>query len=644
MRRLFVSVAICTLCACGRPAPEQTASWQGIEFSRMLVHWQRYTEPGYLDFVSEAQPEVVQVGFYGADFWALAHVPQAIKKRTAARQPVDGDLKASGAYFENLNRELHQRGVKVVGHIDTTYHLTGLIDGSEGPREGFFKFYNELWDEAELGPKPVQDPLELLQRKADGSPYSIRSDDFSPWPIYHGCLNNPHWRAVLKAWVRRGIARGLDGFAINYFYTNGCVCQYCQRGFRDHLRQRYAADEIRRQFGIHDLDTHQFAEVNGWYKRNEMTPLRLEGQKFADISRKRAFDEVFIEYGRSLKPDLILAQWLHSYQPVATNDERMMLPPDLWARGEDYLWYCVGRNEPTLLMRYMRGAAGDRPFSVCHYERIKIRAAMAELAANGGSPMTRYADFTTPESRKEVVRFLNFMKRHDAIYHANRMAGEAVLLYPRSEIQNGRLMDALTAFHAIGDRLLAEHVLFDVLPDDLATPERLAGYRRVFTPSSAYDPGDLHSGLSRFEAPPSVRVSANRPAQGEEIDIHFVNYARRESDAAEHPMPVSGMSADIVLPPGFRASRVEFITPEVDGEPVALPMQQAAGTVRFAVPEVQVYGVARVYLERGTVAGALPSRLASFWPQSLAMPAAAASHPQRECDGAGCLRDVSHVH
>ena len=39
----------------------------------------------------------------------------------------------------------------------TAQHLEFLVgepDGPEGPR-GFFKFYRDLWDEKELGPKPV---------------------------------------------------------------------------------------------------------------------------------------------------------------------------------------------------------------------------------------------------------------------------------------------------------------------------------------------------------------------------------------------------------------------------------------------------------------------------------------------------------
>ena len=147
--RNFLAVAILSvvLTACSHSWSQPTAreASSRLEFSRMLVHWKQYVDPGYLKFVDEVQPEVVQVGFYGVDFWALAHVAKSVKGTTAATHAVDGDLKASGRFLENLNRELHRRGVKVVGHIDTTYHVTGLIDGPEGPREGFFKFYNELW-------------------------------------------------------------------------------------------------------------------------------------------------------------------------------------------------------------------------------------------------------------------------------------------------------------------------------------------------------------------------------------------------------------------------------------------------------------------------------------------------------------------
>ena len=42
----------------------------------MVAHWDRYDHPDYLKFIREAQPEVVQVGFYGAHFWSLGHTAQ----------------------------------------------------------------------------------------------------------------------------------------------------------------------------------------------------------------------------------------------------------------------------------------------------------------------------------------------------------------------------------------------------------------------------------------------------------------------------------------------------------------------------------------------------------------------------------------
>ena len=117
------------------------------------------------------------------------------------------------------------------------------------------------------------------------------------------------------------------------------MCQWCVRGFKDYLRQRYRPAELRRKFGIEDLHKHQFAEIVGRYQPDYMTPLRFEALRFTCISMKNAYDEVFIAYGRSLKPDLILAAWLHGHYTPAPHDERLMLPPELWAKGEDYLWY-----------------------------------------------------------------------------------------------------------------------------------------------------------------------------------------------------------------------------------------------------------------------------------------------------------------
>ena len=73
-----------------------------------------------------------------------------------------------------------------------------------------------------------------------------------------------------------------------------------------------------------------------------------------------------------------------------------MLPSELWGKDESYLWYCLGKQEPTLQLRYLRASFDDKPYTVCHYENVKIRASMAELMANGGAPMAKYINFTDP--------------------------------------------------------------------------------------------------------------------------------------------------------------------------------------------------------------------------------------------------------
>src|SRR5262249_7675784 len=135
-------------------------------------------------------------------------------------------------------------------------------------------------------------------------------------------------------------------------------------------------------------------------------------------------------------------------------------------------------GEGTLQARYIRGAFDNKPFTLGKYEATRSRVAIAELVANGGAAMGLYANFTEPLTRREFVRYYGFLRENDAVYHGNRSHAEVVLLYPRSRVHEGDVA-AVDAFKRLGRRLLDEHVLFDVLPDDIAVPARLAGYRQV---------------------------------------------------------------------------------------------------------------------------------------------------------------------
>jgi len=583
-----------------------------LEFTRLIAHWADYADPDYLAFVEEARPELVQVGFYGAHFWSLANTPYG--SGYPAHFPVQGHRECA-AWFARLNRELHARDAKVIGHLNVKF-LVGDPAGPDGPR-GFFKFYRDEWDETVLGPKPPVDALELLERDRGGQPISQQGYAIGGMREYWACLNNPHWQAVLKAWVRFGINQGVDGFVANYFYRHDCHCRHCVDGFRQHLRERYTAEELRVAFGIMDLDRHEFDEIGSWHDPAQSTPWKREALRFSQVANKRAFDTVFVEYGRSLKPDLIVAQWNHlGNLNQISGDERCMLPDQLWGRDEDYLWYSTGGatnltdlkagnlGEATLPIRYIRGAFRDKPFTIGRYEHTRLRSAIAELAANGGAPMGFYTPFKNPLARQEIARYYRFLASHDRVYRGNRSLADVRLLYPRRSVQEAD-MEQLVRFKQLGRALLDAQVLFEVLPDDREEVRRATDGMLVVDPTDpgwteaallARLPGDRH----RFHAPPQVRVSASAPADDAGMDVHFVNYRREEpadlqSPGAgiedEKPIATEAFRMEIRVPAGREVRSIAWLTPENGDRSLDLPFTRQGNRVLLEVPAFLVYAV-----------------------------------------------------
>lgn len=601
--RSLLPVLLCLLLSAR--AANSAPHGERFEFTRMIAHLAGYADPGYLDFLQQARPELVQFGFYGAHFFNLVHTPHY--GGYPARFPVRG-IPECGAWFEEKTRAIQASGIKVVGHFNVG-SLYGVPEGPDGPL-GFFDFYQRLWDESELGPKPVEDPRGLLERDANGMPLVISADGPAGLPEYYACLRNPQWQAVLRAWIRRAVARGVDGLIANRFYRHNCVCEHCVAGFKTYLAGKYNARQLKTLFEIGNLQEHVFKELPAWHPPSDSTPLRLEMLRWSQLSNKAVFDDLFTGFGRSLKPDLLVAQWTHlgDFEQISL-DERCMLPHEAWARDEDYLWYSTGKSahltdiaggrlgEVTLQARYIRGASDDKPFTIGKYEQVRTRVAIAELAANGGAPMGLYANFQDPETRRVFVEYYGFLRRYDFLFRNNSPHAEARLLFPRKAVQKGEVAP-VALFKETGRDWLDAHILFTVEPDDVTRNPR----------------GSLYSGrpllgfdaASRFDAPATVRISANRPAAGNEIDLHFVNYNRTElppskdgkpnpgkGAADERPIACAGVDVDFALPPNFTLGSVEFITPEVS-EPRNLRFEVSNGRAQFKTPEFLVYGIARL--------------------------------------------------
>lgn len=587
----------------------QSAPQRPLEFTTMIAHWANYAHADYLPFVKEARPELTQVGFYGGHYWSLAHTKHG--GGYPAHFPKVG-LAENRAWLVQLNRDLHKLDTLVIGHFNIEF-LVGDPTSKDGPR-GFFKFYNELWDEKQLGPKPVKNPLDLLEKNADGTPRINNSYSIGGMKEYWACLNNPHWRAVLKVWAREGIRTGLDGFIINYFYRHNCLCEHCQKSFRSYLGGRFTAAELKTKFKINNLATHKFTEIGAWHDPAKSTLFKREQLRFSQIATKECFDEVFVKYGRSIKPGLIVGQWNHLGRfGQISGDERCLLPKELWAKDEDYLWYSLGGSsfytdlksgylgEGTLQARYLRGATGGKPFTLGKYESTRTRAAIAELIANGGAPMGFYTRFTNAEARKVITQYYQFIRRHAPIYKGNQPAAESVLLFPRKAVHGGNVAD-VQKFLKLGDSLLNRHILFDVLPDDLATAEALASYKAIYRVN-----GKTPAAASSFKitAPSTVRASLSQPAKDDALHLHFVNYNRTEPKTAksagggihdEKPIAVKGIQCSMAIPKGKKLKHLRFFTPEKNGaqELIATTKDQR---VRFTVPEFLVYAVVELEFE-----------------------------------------------
>ncbi len=584
-----------------------------LEFTTLIAHWAEYGHPDYLDFVSEAKPDVVQLGFYGAHFWSLANTPHG--KGYPAHFPVQGHQECRD-WFARMNREVHARGSKVVGHMNVKF-LVGDPESPEGPR-GFFKFYRDEWDEKLLGKKPVDDPLKLLEVDSKGELISNKSYSIGGMREYWACLNNPMWRQVLKAWTKHGIDQGLDGFVANYFYRHDCHCEHCVRGFKSYLKGRFDAGTLKEKFGIENLDAHRFSEIVCWHNPKESTPLRREMLRWSQIANKEAFDDVLVNYGRALKPDLITAQWNHLGNFGQINvDERCLLPKEMWGQSEDYLWYSTGDaayftdldqgvlGEGTLQARYIRGEFNDKPFTLGKYEGTRIRAAISELAANGGAPMGFYTRFADPLARQEIVRYYSFIRHNEDVIKANRPIGEVVLLFPRSSVHQGDV-EAVAKFREVGQQLLNEHVLFDVIPDDLVA-ELSQDKRSKLDPRQANWRDALKTEpLSEISVSSRVRASLTRPHnKPHDLTLHLVNYNRIEPRqersagrgiADEQPIPALGATARLRIPADRKVTRIEVATPEAP-QRVALPFETTNGTITFKVPEFLVYSLVRINVE-----------------------------------------------
>jgi len=461
---------------------------EAVYFNRYIALLAMAGQPEFADFLTEVRPQIVQMGFYGPQLYALAETDKGSGYPMSL--PVRG-IREVLAWQKEFNEKVHDLGGKVLGHFSMT-----VAWGEPTNREGFFQFYDEFWPQDLLGEKPVEDIKELLMRLPDGG---IHIGDRYGFPRTAGCNNSPHWREFQKRMVRVAIEKcNVDGFVSLYNYDYGCACGYCNEAFRKYLRERYSPKEISDRFGIEYLDSFKLdgtlAHVTGWIDDSSPhpAPLQVESMRFAQISWKQAFDEAFIKYGRHLKPDLILGTWNHLGFLSVGSDERNVTPKELWGRGEQLFWYSTGGQAGTvadgdagvrmLNLKWIWELSGHKLPVLGRYEGTRIRASIAEALANQGPGMGLYCTWKDEVGRKAFVDYFNFARKYDDYYHPVESFSEVALVFPRQSVQVGDA-EPVDDFRLIGQVLLDEHILFDVLSDENISAERLNQYSAVILPN-----------------------------------------------------------------------------------------------------------------------------------------------------------------
>jgi len=466
----------------------------GFWFNRLIEYWTLPTADQVVDHVRRGKVQVVQMGNFGPDFYGLAGDPGV--ERSWAGMPVVG-IEENLQLAADVIPQVQAAGARVVGQLSSTLHY-----GDHETGLGLFgKVWDQMWTPTILGDRPADSVSATIALEASGEP-ARRAIEGRPYFSYRGCISNPLWLQALKAMVRKGIDLGLDGFNTTHNYEGFCGCGYCADVIRAHMRPVFSGAQLNSLFDG-DFDGAVDARKPAANAPKELQHRYLVIlEQAAARRRKNAFDEVFINYGRSLRPGLLAAQWYHKYG-MRVNDERAALPADLWARGEDYIWYSQGPYrwgssieqgyiaDMGLNARHMHAAGGGRPFVINKYDYRRWRVWAGEAAAHGGASPCFHAGPPRPEQEEAtriapedyfgpIIRYQRFVAEHEDLLHPARPISQFGLVYPRRAEREGEL-DYLDALKRIAEWLEDAHVFYDILFDDQLT-ERANEFSTLILP------------------------------------------------------------------------------------------------------------------------------------------------------------------
>jgi hypothetical protein len=475
-----------------------------------------------------------------------------------------------------------------------------------------------------------------MEKKADRSLWKQEVYRIEGGAEYWGCISNPHWREILKRMVTAALGLGLDGFHIIFPQREGCVCEHCQAAFRQWLGSRHTAAQLKKQYQINELKSHTFSTINGWYESEEANDYALECLKFSQASLKDCYDEVFIQHGRSIKPDLILGQWNHIYRSSYKGpgqlagtfaqlnaDERCVLPSERWGKGEDFVWYSIGNwsmyDKPDersfadfgLERKYLYEAAGGKPSTVKMDDNIHIQLTIAESVAYGGFAYPRGPNYKDASTQKAVKVWFDFLQKNEQLFHPSTSYSETALVWNRRAVHRGDTLHTAD-FKRLGRLLTKNHVLYDVLIDDNLSLDRLKQYRLVLLPSVADLTVEERTMLSEFIGT-GGKVVVSNPAPGKQSIKGAIVFASKTLQAIS---PVAWQEFEPYLNDwlpnrsGISAlDTISFTCFELDRSSRSKTRKFVVHLVNYHRDRRPIRGVTGADIERPISAGPIPVRV-----------------------------------
>lgn len=565
-----------------------------------------------------------------------------------------------------------------------TYICMMTTGGDPAKRTGFWRFYDH-WDafaEFQIPARPAEDPEAWQQRQPDGSPviaYTRAHPPYAPMFRWTNCVNHPGWRAYQR-WVTEEAARlGVDGFFVDNANTMRCYCRHCQTRFAERLRERYTAEEQAELFGG-DLAMAPGGKPPEGLRRAEVYLFWQESIRefLADIKAwGSAIRGRFYVFPNGLQGmsdqigtrfrDCDLAMHEDSGGDLGGNPgvvRRHAIAGLYTRRVKDHLYEFRAAAGAGAVCRANVLAYAGYPKADPEHLGPNPNVAllgMAEAAAFGGGGS--YAPIELhPWYAGVCAEFGRFVAANSALYAGKYPFGEVGVL---AFVWPGFLGDRAAAALSRASLLdaLGRHVLADLIPERVFSPEWLARYRAVVVPGCtvltdeqlgvlaayarqggrlvvlgaeagtrdacgrprplealagfreaafrcdrdlgpAWASGGPLAGLELCpeNAGPLVRFAAyaDAPRDPRQIVLHAVNYDVDVGLGAVRVGAVEGLEVSIHLPPGTRAVQAVWKAPGAPDCPLEVEAGAGGGRARFRIPRLDVYGLAAVTLtEKG---------------------------------------------